>query len=144
MLPGPIFTVSTRVSRYRAPPRPHFTSPRACSARAGREVFKNFFSRSGGSHSGFSYLSRAGGGSLEAAFLNIPQLLVPYKHGTTSQHQLLNAQFLEKKGAAKIITSYEELKAMLNSYLDDELSKLEFNIKAGNDHIGKVLIDEIN
>ena len=89
-------------------------------------------------------VSRAGGGSLEAAFLNIPQLLVPYKHGTTFQHQLLNAQFLEKKGAAKIITSYEELKAMLNSYLDDELSKLEFNIKAGNDHIGKVLIDEIN
>ena len=89
-------------------------------------------------------VSRAGGGSLEAAFLNIPQLLVPYKHGTTSQHQLLNAQFLEEKGAAKIITSYEELKTMLNSYLDDELSKLEFNIKAGNDHIGKVLINEIN
>ena len=53
-------------------------------------------------------------------------------------------KFLEKKGAAKIITSYEELKTMLNSYLDDELSKLEFNIKAGNDHIGKVLINEIN
>ena len=89
-------------------------------------------------------VSRAGGGSLEAAYLNIPLLLVPYTHGPTSQHQLLNAQFLEKKGAAKIITSYEELKTMLNSYLDDELSKLEFNIKAGNDHIGKVLINEIN
>ena len=89
-------------------------------------------------------VSRAGGGSLEAAFLSIPQLLVPYKHGTTSQHQLLNAQYLEKKGAAKIITSYEELKTILNLYLDDELSKLKFNIKAGNDHIGKVLINEIN
>ena len=89
-------------------------------------------------------VSRAGGGTLEAAFLNIPQLLLPYKHGTTSQHQLLNAKFLEEKGAAKIITSYEELKTMLNSYLDGEFSKLEFNIKAGNDHIGKVLINEIN
>tara|TARA_X000000368_G_scaffold18090_1_gene14307 strand:+ start:1007 stop:2014 length:1008 start_codon:yes stop_codon:yes gene_type:complete len=89
-------------------------------------------------------VSRAGGGTLEAAFLNIPQLLVPYKHGTTSQHQVLNAQFLENKGAAKIITSYEELKTMLNSYLDDDLSKLEFNIKAGNDHIAKVLTNEIN
>ena len=89
-------------------------------------------------------VSRAGGGSLEAAFLNIPQLLVPYKHGTTSQHQLLNAQYLEKKGAAKIITSYEQLKTMLNRYLDDDLSRLEFNIKAGNDHIAKVLINEIN
>ena len=89
-------------------------------------------------------VSRAGGGILEAAFLNIPQLLLPYKHGTTSQHQLLNAKFLEEKGAAKIITSYEELKTMLNSYLDGEFSKLEFNIKAGNDHIGKVLINEIN
>lgn len=89
-------------------------------------------------------VSRAGGGSLEAAFLNIPQLLVPYKHGTTSQHQLLNAQFLETKGAAKIVTSYEELKTMLNSYLNDDFSKLKFHIKAGNDHIGKVLINEIN
>ena len=89
-------------------------------------------------------VSRAGGGILEAAFLNIPQLLVPYKHGTTSQHQSLNAQYLEENGAAKIITSYEELKTMLNSYLDDDFSKLEFNIKAGNDHISKVLINEIN
>ena len=89
-------------------------------------------------------VSRAGGGILEAAFLNIPQLLVPFKHGTTSQHQSLNAQFLEDRGAAKIITSFEELKTMLNSYLDDDFSKLEFNIKAGNDHIGKVLINEIN
>ena len=56
----------------------------------------------------------------------------------------MNAQFLESKGAAKIITSYEELKTMLNSYLDEDLSKLEFNIKAGNDHIAKVLTNEIN
>ena len=89
-------------------------------------------------------VSRAGGGILEAAFLNIPQLLVPYKHGTTSQHQLLNAQYLQKIGAAKIIKSYDELKIMLNTYLDDNLSNLEFNINAGNDHIGKVLINEIN
>ena len=53
-------------------------------------------------------------------------------------------KFLEDNGAAKIITSYEELKTMLNSYLDDDLSKLEFNIKAGNDHIAKVLTNEIN
>ena len=89
-------------------------------------------------------VSRAGGGILEAAFLNIPQLLVPYKHGTTSQHQLLNAQYLQKIGAAKIIKSYDELKIMINTYLDDNLSNLEFNINAGNDHIGKVLINEIN
>jgi len=36
------------------------------------------------------------GGSLEAAYLNIYQLLVPFKHGTTSVHQQLNAEYLEK------------------------------------------------
>ena len=41
MLPEPILTVSTRVSRYRPPKRPHFNSPRACSVRANREAFKN-------------------------------------------------------------------------------------------------------
>ena len=40
-------------------------------------------------------VGRAGGGSLEAAYLGIPQVLVPYKHGTTSSHQEFNAQYLE-------------------------------------------------
>ena len=65
MLPGPIFTVSTRVSRYRAldraPPRPRFTSPCACSVRAERDVFNPLptpgwtdFSRSGKSAAEFA------------------------------------------------------------------------------------------
>ena len=32
-------------------------------------------------------ISRAGGGVLEAVLINIPLLLIPYKHGTTSTHQ---------------------------------------------------------
>ena len=39
--------------------------------------------------------SRSGGGVLEVAYLNIKQFLVPYKYGTTSSHQRLNAEYLE-------------------------------------------------
>ena len=39
-------------------------------------------------------VSRAGGGVLEAVLINIPLLLIPYKHGTTSTHQSMNAEYL--------------------------------------------------
>ena len=41
-------------------------------------------------------VSRAGGGVLEAVLINIPLLLIPYKHGTTSTHQSMNAEYLVK------------------------------------------------
>ena len=53
-------------------------------------------------------ISRSGGGALEAAYLNIPQILLPFKHGTTSSHQLLNAQYLQNLGLAVIVSSYDD------------------------------------
>ena len=47
-------------------------------------------------------VSRAGGGVLEAVLINIPLLLIPYKHGTTSTHQSMNAEYLVKSKFAKL------------------------------------------
>ena len=57
-------------------------------------------------------ISRAGGGILEAAYLNIPQLLIPFKHGTTASHQTLNANYLEKNGNAKVVFEYKDAKPL--------------------------------
>ena len=54
-------------------------------------------------------VGRAGGGSLEAAYLGIPQIVIPYKHGTTSSHQDLNARYLEKKKYGYKVNSFDEL-----------------------------------
>ena len=62
-------------------------------------------------------VSRSGGGVLEAAYLDIFQLLIPFKHGTTSSHQRLNAEYLEK----------------IN----------KFKIEAGNSVISEILLDEL-
>ena len=85
-------------------------------------------------------ISRAGGGILEAAYLSIPQLLIPYKFGTTSSHQLLNAEYLKKNKIAVIAHDYAEFCAILqdvclykNKYLNENFHSP--NIKVGNEDI---------
>ena len=94
-------------------------------------------------------ISRSGGGSLEAAYLGIPQILIPYKHGTTSSHQLLNAEYLKKIGLAVIVNSYEELDKILNKIFNnlDNWKDLYFNeniIESGNIKITDMILKEIN
>ncbi len=94
-------------------------------------------------------ISRAGGGSLEAAYLGIPQILIPYKHGTTSSHQLLNAEYLETIGLAVIVNSYNELDKVLSNILDnlDNWENIYFkknNIESGNKKITEMILREIN
>ena len=94
-------------------------------------------------------ISRSGGGSLEAAFLGIPQILIPYKHGTTSSHQYLNAEYLEKIGLAVIVNSYNELDIILKKILNnlDNWRKLYFKesiIESGNKKIIEMMLKEIN
>ena len=93
-------------------------------------------------------VSRAGGGVLEAVLLNIPLLLIPYKHGTTSTHQSMNAEFLVKSKYAKLCLDYESLDfefkklEQLNNNLFEKFSKNNV-IKRGNDFIVNKIIDEI-
>ena len=89
-------------------------------------------------------ISRAGGGILEAAYLNIPQLLIPFKHGTTASHQTLNANYLEKNGNAKVVLEYKEFSELIHnickykfSYLDENFSSHQ--IKVGNDDIFRII-----
>ena len=94
-------------------------------------------------------VSRAGGGVLEAVLSNIPLLLIPYKHGTTSSHQSMNASFLVKSKLAKFCLNYESLEfefkklEKLDNSLFDEFSKNNV-IKKGNDFIVNKIIDEID
>ena len=94
-------------------------------------------------------VSRAGGGVLEAVLLNIPLLLIPYKHGTTSTHQSMNAEFLVKSKYAKLCLDYEsldfELKKLeqLNYNLFEKFSKNNV-IKRGNDFIVNKIINELD
>ena len=94
-------------------------------------------------------VSRAGGGVLEAVLLNIPLLLIPYKHGTTSTHQSMNAEFLVKSKYAKLCLDYESLDfefkklEQLNNNLFEKFSKNNV-IKRGNDFIVNKIIDEID
>ena len=94
-------------------------------------------------------VSRAGGGVLEAVLLNIPLLLIPYKHGTTSRHQTLNSEYLVKSKYAKLCLNYESLDSefkkleQLDNSLFQEFSKNNV-IKTGNDFIVNKIIDEIN
>ena len=91
-------------------------------------------------------VGRAGGGSLEAAYLGIPQLLIPYKYGTTSSHQLLNAMYLEEKGFGFIVNSFEEL---INNIKDisEVIKNNEYNLEnipIGNFKISKELYEQLN
>ena len=77
-------------------------------------------------------VGRAGGGSLEAAYLGIPQIVIPYKHGTTSSHQDLNARYLEKKNFGFKVNSFDEL---LN-----KISEISVIIKSNNLDIPEIVI----
>ena len=89
-------------------------------------------------------VSRSGGGVLEAAYLNIFQLLIPFKHGTTSSHQRLNAEYLEKINAAKIIDNYDDLTNEIDNFIKNKTKKInKFKIEAGNSVISEILLDEL-
>ena len=89
-------------------------------------------------------ISRAGGGILEAAYLNIPQLLVPFKYGTTANHQTLNAEYLVGTGNAITVEDYEQFSKIINNICEHQNSYLKENykpqrVKAGNDDIFKII-----
>ena len=77
-------------------------------------------------------VGRAGGGSLEAAYLGIPQIVVPYKHGTTSSHQDLNARYLENKKFGFKVNSFDELLS--------KVSEISVKIKSNNLDIPEIVI----
>jgi len=77
-------------------------------------------------------VGRAGGGSLEAAYLGVPQIVVPYKHGTTSSHQDLNAKYLENKKFGFKVNSFDELLS--------KVSEISVKIKSNNLDIPEIVI----
>ena len=93
-------------------------------------------------------ISRAGGGILEALYLNIPLILIPYKLGTTSSHQQMNAKFLVDNEYAIICNNYTDVEKEL-LLIDNEntawLDKYKVNntIESGNISISKKIIQEI-
>ena len=91
-------------------------------------------------------VGRAGGGSLEAAYLGIPQILIPYKHGTTSSHQVLNAKYLEERGFGFTVNSFEELITNIKN-ISEDLKNKDINLEhipIGNLTIAKELYEQIN
>ena len=85
-------------------------------------------------------ISRSGGGALEAAYLGIPQILIPFKHGTTSSHQFLNAEYLQKLEVALIVNSYYEfeniLLSIIKKYEEGEIETFKsVDIQIGNSEI---------
>tara|TARA_Y100000992_G_scaffold213107_1_gene146754 strand:+ start:2255 stop:3271 length:1017 start_codon:yes stop_codon:yes gene_type:complete len=91
-------------------------------------------------------VGRAGGGSLEAAYLGIPQILIPYKHGTTSSHQELNAKHLEDKGWGITINTFDQLTSKIKN-ISKNITKKKLNlpnIPIGNQTIAKELYEQIN
>jgi UDP-N-acetylglucosamine:LPS N-acetylglucosamine transferase len=93
-------------------------------------------------------ISRAGGGILEASFLNIPVILIPYKLGTTSSHQQLNAKFLVDNEYAIICNNYTDVEKeilLIDNENTDWLDKYKVNntIESGNISISKKIIQEI-
>ena len=91
-------------------------------------------------------ISRSGGGALEAAYLGIPQILIPYKHGTTASHQHLNAKYLSDLRVAIIVNSYLDFEnKLLNIIKNYEIGKTELfktvDIQKGNTKISKHLKD---
>ena len=93
-------------------------------------------------------ISRAGGGILEALYLNIPLILIPYKLGTTSSHQQLNAKFLVDNEYAIICNNYTDVEKeilLIENENTDWLDKYKVNntIESGNISIIKKIIQEI-
>ena len=87
-------------------------------------------------------ISRSGGGALEAAYLNIPQILLPFKHGTTSSHQLLNAQYLEELGVALIVKTYDEFESKLIDIINKNENNIKDNFIRADIQIGNFKISE--
>ncbi len=93
-------------------------------------------------------ISRAGGGILEALYLNIPLILIPYKLGTTSSHQHMNAKFLVDNEYAIICNNYTDVEKeilLIDNKNTDWLDKYKVNntIESGNLSISKKIIQEI-
>ena len=93
-------------------------------------------------------ISRAGGGILEALYLNIPLILIPYKLGTTSSHQEMNAKFLVDNEYAIICNNYTDVEKeilLIDNENTDWLDKYKVNntIESGNISISKKIIQEI-
>ena len=93
-------------------------------------------------------ISRAGGGILEALYLNIPLILIPYKLGTTSSHQQMNAKFLVDNEYAIICNNYTDVEKellVIDNENTDWLDKYKVNntIESGNISISKKIIQEI-
>ena len=93
-------------------------------------------------------ISRAGGGILEALYLNIPLILIPYRLGTTSTHQQLNAKFLVDNEYAIICNNYTDVEKqilLIDNENTDWLDKYKVNntIESGNISISKKIIQEI-
>ena len=93
-------------------------------------------------------ISRAGGGILEALYLNIPLILIPYKLGTTSSHQQMNAKFLVDNEYAIICNNYTDVEKeilLIDNENTDWLDKYKVNntIESGNIAISKKIIQEI-
>ena len=94
-------------------------------------------------------ISRSGGGAFEAAYLDIPQILIPYRHGTTSRHQTLNARYFESIGLAIIANTYLDFENhMFNIFRNQNDWKeryfKESEIITGNDKICNYLLEELN
>ncbi len=93
-------------------------------------------------------ISRAGGGILEALYLNIPLILIPYRLGTTSSHQQQNAKFLVDNEYAIICNNYTDVEKeilLIDNENTDWLDKYKVNntIESGNISISKKIIEEI-
>tara|TARA_B100001250_G_scaffold271823_1_gene234707 strand:- start:4014 stop:5039 length:1026 start_codon:yes stop_codon:yes gene_type:complete len=94
-------------------------------------------------------ISRSGGGALEAAYLGIPQILIPFKHGTTSSHQILNAEYLKSLQVAIIVGSYREFEKnlldIINNYKNRSIEIFKtVDIQIGNTNISKQLMEALN
>jgi len=94
-------------------------------------------------------VSRSGGGALEAAYVGIPQILIPFKHGTTSSHQILNAEYLNSLGVAIIVNSYSEfeenlLKSINNFKNIEKVNFITADIRVGNKNISNYLREAFN
>ena len=82
-------------------------------------------------------ISRAGGGILEAVYLNIPLILIPYKLGTTSSHQQMNAKFLVDNEYAIICNNYTDIEKellLIDKENTDWIDKYKVNktVESGN------------
>ena len=94
-------------------------------------------------------ISRAGGGILEALYLNIPLLLIPYKLGTTSSHQQKNAKFLVDNEYAIICNNYTDVEKeilLIDNENTDWLDKYKVNntVESGNLIIIERILQDIN